>query len=124
MDGRVITVINLLEEDLRRGLSLDDLARSVNLSSWHLCHLFKSTTGTSPRRYVKSLRMREAQRLLEYSFLRVKEIMNLVGAHNEAQFFRDFKKTYGLSPNKYRERQFGLYLPEYSQELIVDSKIC
>jgi AraC family transcriptional regulator of arabinose operon len=105
MDKRVLTVINLLESDLRREVSLNKLAQSVNLSPWHLSHLFKSTTGTTPARYIKSLRMREAGRLLDYTFLRVKEVMNHIGAHNESQFFRDFKKTYGHTPVKYRQRQ-------------------
>lgn len=54
--------------------------------------------------YRKSLRMRMAKRLLETTFLNVKEIMLEVGFKDESNFVRDFKKCYGLSPTMYRAR--------------------
>ncbi len=107
MDQRVQIVIALIEEDLRRELSLDDLAKSVNLSASRLRHLFTTETGTSPAQYLKSIRIRKAKEMLETTFLSVKQIMSLVGFVDRKHFACDFKKTYGTSPTEYRKLYFN-----------------
>ena len=102
MDLRVQQTINLLSEDLSRPLNLDALAASVNLSPSRLRHLFKSEIGLKPAQYLKRLRIEGARKLLEGSFLRLKEVMPRVGVGDESHFVRDFKKTHGLPPIKYR----------------------
>lgn len=104
MDPRVRIVIAHIKEDLRRDPSLNTLAEGVRLSSSRLRHLFKSETGESFAQYVKSLRMQEAKRLLETTFLSVKEVMHRVGIRNESHFTQDFKKAYGLTPSQHRMR--------------------
>jgi two-component system response regulator YesN len=102
MDQRVRRVISLMLEDSHRELSLNKMAQSVRLSPWHLCHLFKSETGMTLTRYLKTLRMQRAKHLLESTFLSVKEIMNEVGVSDESHFVRDFKAIYGMAPAQYR----------------------
>ena len=91
-----------MREDVRGELSLAELAQSVNLSVWRLCHIFKSDVGMPPIRYLRLLRMERAKNLLESSFLSVKEIAYQVGLNDESHFVRDFKSTYGFSPALYR----------------------
>jgi AraC family transcriptional regulator len=102
MDERVRRAVALMNESLEHELPLREIAQSVNLSSWHLCHLFKAETGTSPTHYLKWLRMQRAKELLETTFLSVREIRDKVGARDESHFVRNFKSLYGLSPAKYR----------------------
>ena len=92
----------MMRDDVRGELSLSDLAQSVNLSVWRLCHVFKSDVGMPPMRYLRLLRMARAKALLESSFLSVKEIAYRVGLNDESHFVRDFKTTYGSSPACYR----------------------
>lgn len=56
----------------------------------------------TPNQFIKQVRLSEAEKLLRTSFLRVKEIMNRVGFLDESHFGHEFKKTYGVSPSKYR----------------------
>ena len=92
----------MMRDDVRGELSLAELAQSVNLSVWRLCHIFKSDVGMPPIRYLRLLRMERAKNLLESSFLSVKEIAYQVGLNDESHFVRDFKSTYGYSPALYR----------------------
>ena len=92
----------MMREDVRGELCLSELAQSVNLSVWRLCHIFKSDVGMPPMRYLRLLRMERAKFLLESSFLSVKEIAYRVGLNDESHFVRDFKSTYGSSPALYR----------------------
>lgn len=104
MDKRVEKIIQMMREDVRGELSLADLAQSVNLSVWRLCHIFKSDVGMPPIRYLRQLRMERAKHLLESSFLSVKEIGFQVGLSDESHFVRDFKSIYGFSPALYRSQ--------------------
>ena len=102
MDPRVRQIIDLLSEDLSRDFDFTALAASVNLSPSRLRHLFKDETGLTPAQYLKRLRLERAKELLEGSFLRLKDVMPLVGINDESHFVRDFKKAHGLPPTRYR----------------------
>lgn len=110
LDVRVQNVVTLMRRDLRARLKLNDMARAANLTSFHFCHLFKAETGSSPARYLKNLRLERARELLETTLLNVKEIRALIGLNDESHFARDFRATYGLTPQQYRERYLSLVL--------------
>lgn len=107
MDFRVQRIIALMEGNIHRMPRPNEIARAVNLSVPRLRSLFKAETGEPLARYQKSLRMRKAVKLLEETFLSVKEITQRVGVHDESHFVRDFKRIYGLTPTKYRARSHG-----------------
>lgn len=112
MDVRVQNVVALMRRDLRAKLTLHDMARAVNLTSFHFCHLFKAETGSSPAKYLKAMRLERARELLETTFLSVKEIRALVGLHDESHFARDFRAAYGLTAHQYREQFLGPGAPK------------
>ena len=102
MDYRVRQVLKLMEADLRRPVTLPELAGFVNLSDSRFRHIFKAETGKTPVRYLKELRLRQARHLAEPTFLSVKQIMNRVGICDASHFVRDFERLYGLSPARLR----------------------
>lgn len=102
MEPRIQTAIRLMTADLHREISINELAKSLNLSESRLRHLFKAETGVSPIQYLKAQRIQRARKLLETTFLNVKEVMLKVGARDKSHFIRDFKKAFGLSPSQYR----------------------
>ncbi|MCA1568635.1 MAG: helix-turn-helix transcriptional regulator [Acidobacteria bacterium] len=108
MDQRVQIVIALIERDLSRELSLEELAKSVNLSASRLRHLFSAEVGMSPTQYLKMIRLRKAKEMLETTFMSVKQIMCLVGVGDRNHFADNFKKAYGMSPTSYRRLNFKL----------------
>lgn len=102
MESRVYEALRLLTDDLSRGVSIEEVARSVNLSSSRFHHLFKAEVGISPARYRKQQRLLLARHLLETTFLSIKEIILRAGFKDRNHFSRDFKKVLGLAPSKYR----------------------
>lgn len=102
MDHRIRKVISTLSSDAGFDFSATDTAAQVNLSVSRFRHLFKSETGMSLVQYVKTLKLKKAKELLETTPLSIKQIMAEVGIRDKSNFCRDFKKTYGLSPIKYR----------------------
>ncbi|HEV2762110.1 MAG TPA: helix-turn-helix domain-containing protein [Pyrinomonadaceae bacterium] len=107
MDARLRQVTRLMSEDLSRPLDLKALARSVNLSPSRLRSLFREETGQTPAQYLKRLRMRRAEQLITQTFLNLKEVMLRVGISDGSHFVRDFRKTYGLPPMRYRAARGG-----------------
>jgi transcriptional regulator GlxA family with amidase domain len=110
MDYRVKKIIALMEEYLHRGWPASRLAQFVNISPSRLHQIFKDETGLPPAKYLHSLRMQQAKKLLETSYLSVKQVMIKSGVTDESHFVRDFKKIYGLTPAKYREQFMNHHL--------------
>lgn len=104
MDERIQTAITLMETQLDRELSLEEIAQSMNLSASRLRHLFKAETGIAPAQYLKVIRLRRAQELIATTYLTMKQVMSRVGVHDTGHFAKDFKRIYGLTPVEYRER--------------------
>lgn len=105
MDRRIDAAVELIHANLCKRMSISDLARSVNLSRWRFCHLFKTEISLSPTDYICALRMREAQRMLGDTFLSVKEIRGELGNYDRTHFSRAFKKFSGLTPTEFRRHR-------------------
>lgn len=102
MDRRIELVISLLENDTSRAWDTDTLATLVNLSPSRFRHLFKHETGTSPRQYLRELRLRKAEVLLATTFLSLKEIAEAIGIVSVTHLMKDFKERHGMTPREYR----------------------
>ncbi|MEK6410396.1 MAG: helix-turn-helix domain-containing protein [Acidobacteriota bacterium] len=104
---RIQTVIDFMNTNLERKMSLSELAKVVNLSPSHLSRLFKNETKLSPGEYLIRLRLEKARHLLATSFLSIKQIMALVGYGNRKGFVGHFKRYFDLTPSKYRKRAYS-----------------
>lgn len=102
-DRRIEFVVEAVQHHLHLDLSLEALARSVNLSPSRLRHLFKEVTDVPLHQYVKLLRMHKAAYLLRTEFLTVKIVLTKVGIKDESHFVRFFKQIYRLTPAQYRD---------------------
>jgi transcriptional regulator GlxA family with amidase domain len=106
-DIRIARTIRLIESNFAEDIDFNSLAESLNLSAPRLRQLFKEQTGMPFRKYLRLIRMKKAQYLLETTFFTVKEIAKQVGIHDSSNFVKDFEKQFGLSPTKYR----NIHLP-------------
>jgi two-component system, response regulator YesN len=84
-------------------LSLIELAVLVNLSPSRLRTIFKAETGLTIPQYVKQLKMQRARELVRETFLRVSEIAAYLEFDDPSYFVREFKRTFGQTPNAYRQ---------------------
>lgn len=101
-DRRLLLVLMLIEDNIRRQLAIRDLAEAVNLSPGRLAHLFKSEVGVSPQRYLNNIRLEKSKECLENSLRSIKEIAAEVGFPNVSCFCRSFKARFGATPKEYR----------------------
>lgn len=86
-------------------INIEDYAASRGMSiSWFI-RKFKAFTGVTPMQYIVSLRITNAQVLLETTTCSINEISRIVGYDNPLYFSRLFHKERGLSPSEYRKKQ-------------------
>lgn len=83
-------------------VSLADVARAVNTSTFYFCKMFKRHTGLSFTDYLSRTRVEESKDQLMNPNLRVSEIAFAVGFRSLTHFNRVFKRIVGLSPTEYR----------------------
>jgi len=76
------------------------LAREARTSRWHFARLFKMSTGKSPGRYIRELRLDLARtRLLSGSCsVTVTEVAHELGFCDHNQLAYNFKKRFGVTP--------------------------
>ena len=82
-------------------ISLSDLSRVANLSSYHLCRTFKEVVGLPPHRYQTQLRINSAKKLL-LAGKSISYTATEVGFFDQSHFHRHFKRTVGVAPKKYQ----------------------
>jgi AraC-like DNA-binding protein len=94
-----------IHHHLTESLTLNRLAREVNLSVPHFVRLFKRQFKVSPIYYVIQKRIAHACSLLTETALPLKQISQAVGYDDPFYFSRMFKKMMGVNPTEYRRRQ-------------------
>lgn len=97
---RIDRVVRHLREDLARRTTIEELAGIAHMSTSTLHQHFKAVTGTTPVRYLKRLRLLEAQRHLLQDGLNVTQAAHAVGYASTNQFSRDFAREFGCPPSK------------------------
>lgn len=91
-----------IEEHQSEPISLKDVARAVNTSTFYFCKVFKKTTGINFTDYVSRIRIEKAKNLALNPNLRISEIAFEVGFQSLTHFNRVFKRITGMSPTEYR----------------------
>ncbi|MFC5649593.1 helix-turn-helix transcriptional regulator [Paenibacillus solisilvae] len=92
-----------MEDHYRTPFSLEDLSSHLHLSPYHISHLFKQITGITLSDYLIQRRVKEACLLLANTTKSIQEIASEVGGLSPSYFCQMFKKTKGVSPEKYRK---------------------
>lgn len=95
---------NQMRENLASELDLDALAATANLSKFHFIRRFKEHTGHAPIQRFIQMKMQHACELLDSTDKAIKVIAGEVGYQDAFYFSRIFKRTIGVSPQKYREQ--------------------
>lgn len=86
-------------------LSLADVARAANMSSFYFCKVFKATVGINFTDYVARARVEKIKQALLDPNVRVSELAFAGGFQSLSQFNRVFRRVVGESPSDYRERR-------------------
>ncbi|TDW51832.1 AraC-like DNA-binding protein [Flavobacterium sp. 270] len=97
----------LLRQNYKEIKSPQEYANMMNLSLGYLNDTLKHLTGNTVSHSIQEEAMREAQRLLWYSELSIKEIASAIGFEDPKYFSRIFSKLTNKSPAQFRNSYQG-----------------
>lgn len=72
----------------------------------YLSHIFSAKAGASLSSYIMDERMAAVKRLLATTGFSPQQICDQIGIENVSYFYRQFKKSSGVTPQQYREKRF------------------
>ena len=93
-----------IQEHQTEDLSLGDVAKAVNTSTFYFCKMFKKYTGLNFTNYLSRLRIEKAKNLLLNPNMRISEVAFAPGFQSLSHFNRVFRRIAGESPTRYREK--------------------
>lgn len=96
---------NFIAQNQDRDVSLGEVAKAVNTSTYYFCKLFKKATGLTFTDYLSRVRIEKAKNLLLNPNARISEVAYEVGFQSLTHFNRMFRKLTGQSPSAYRAAQ-------------------
>jgi AraC family transcriptional activator of pobA len=85
-------------------LSLRDVAHELGITPGHLTTVVRRRTGRTVQEWILERRMAEARSLLAETDLPVGEVARRVGMPDPGYFSRQFRRTHGTSPRRWRGR--------------------
>jgi len=98
---RTEAVIILLRNHLQAPPSLDELAKVVGCSPFHLSRNFSEQTGKTIPQYLRCIRMERAAELLRSGGYNVTEVAFAVGYSSLGHFSKSFCEEIGCCPSLY-----------------------
>lgn len=99
----VRSMIDYIEENYDKKISITDLCDSLNLSSVYLNTMFKNVTGYTFNDFLNRFRILKSVQLLKMGDSKIYEISEIVGFLDYKYFSQVFKKYVGLSPTMFLE---------------------
>ena len=92
-------VMKYIAEHYHDDISLSDLARVSHISVNYLSSLFKKEVGTCFKSFLVQYRINKAIDILSEKNIPLRDVAELVGYNDYAQFSKMFKKVTGQSPS-------------------------
>ncbi len=97
--------IQYIRAHLHYALSLEDVAKELNINPKYLSRLFVNHLGEKFSSFVQRERVMEAKNLLDNTDRSISDISNSLGFSSQSYFIKVFTKYIGMTPGQYLERK-------------------
>ncbi|SNR98281.1 two component transcriptional regulator, AraC family [Anaerovirgula multivorans] len=100
--GLITKAIKYIDKNFNQNISLNDVAKEMNMSYHYFSKFFKDSTGENFVDYLTNLRIEKSKDILKDATVNVKEVCFEVGYSDPNYFSKIFKKITGMTPTEYR----------------------
>ena len=104
LSREVFEAVKYIKENYANNITLQQVAKQVEISPNYLSSLFKKELQLSFVDYINQVRIHNAKKLLLNTHLKSYEISQKVGFTDESYFSRIFKKIVGIRPNEFKRQ--------------------
>lgn len=102
-DLRIQKALEYMESHFKAAVTAEDLAVTCGLSVSRFIHLFREECKVSFSEYLADRRMQEAEVLLAETEMKIHDVAEACGYHDQCYFGLVFRKRTGMSPGRYRK---------------------
>lgn len=99
-DNPIHKALKYIQENIRKPISISQLAYGLSMSETNFCNSFKKVMGITPKEYVTNLKLLQAKDMLKNQ--NVTEVAFDLGYENISHFIELFKNKYGVTPKQYK----------------------
>jgi len=93
-----------IEEHYKEDITLEQVAKLVNFSSYYLSRFYKNETGTNFSDKIMQVRISEAKKLFLNSEANVKDVTYMVGYSDPNYFSKIFKRVTGCTVSEFKKK--------------------
>ncbi|HHY83311.1 MAG TPA: AraC family transcriptional regulator [Clostridiales bacterium] len=98
----VKATIYYMENNYNKQITIDDMAKNVSISKFHLIKIFKQITGVTPIIYLRDFRIEQSVKCLSEGCT-VTQTAFMCGFNNLSYFIRAFKERFNMSPKEFQK---------------------
>lgn len=106
-------VIDYIEQNIEKEISLDNISKSIGYSKFHLNRVFAEQAGITIYKYLQNRRLTIAAEKLVKTDKSITQIAYEAGYDTQQSFSFAFKQVYLYPPKTYRN--IGIFLPKQNR---------
>jgi transcriptional regulator GlxA family with amidase domain len=103
-DDEIHEAQSYIEKTFKTDISVEDIARQVNMSKRNFIRRFKNATSLNPIEFIQRIKVEAAKKALEAGETNIAAVTYSVGYNDLRTFRMVFKRITGLTPVEYRNR--------------------
>jgi AraC family transcriptional regulator len=104
---KMMRVMGFIDANLDRPIRIEEMASIAKLSCSHFSRAFRSTAGEPPSAFVIRRRVERAEQLILLTDKPLSQIALECGMADQSHLTKLFRRSYGMSPGKWRKLQHG-----------------
>lgn len=91
--------VEYVEKNYKNNITVDEISNALYISKRHLHHLFNTNLNITPKKYINSVRLANAQNFIRMG-AKPGDVFYMCGFSDYATFYRNYKEHFGYSPSK------------------------
>lgn len=108
-EEKTLNIIQYIQENIYHPerIKAENISHALNISIAYLGRYFKKHTGQTMQDYIANYKTKLIENRLQYSSMRLSEIVDELGFADESHLNKFFKKQKGINPSEYRKRHMS-----------------
>ena len=101
-ENKITRALEIIRSDIASA-SVSEISKKLFLTEGYFTHIFSKAIGISPMKYIRLMRLSEAETLLKKG-MSVSEVSKKCGYANPTAFWKAIKREYGCTPSELKNR--------------------